>query len=96
MCNQSCLTLCHPIDCSPPGSSVHRIPQARMLEWVAMSSSRGSFLTQGSNLQLLHWQVSSLPLSHLGSTEIEQGLLMAFLDPGVSEVSKRDSSAEES
>ena len=35
-------TLCDPIDHSPPGSSVHRILQARMLEWVAMSSSRGS------------------------------------------------------
>ena len=37
---QSCLTLCDPVDCSPPGSSVHRILQARVLEWVAMSSSR--------------------------------------------------------
>ena len=32
---QSCLTLCHPRDCSPPGSSVHGILQARVLEWVA-------------------------------------------------------------
>ena len=39
---QSCLTLCNPMDCSPPGSSVHGILQARILEWVAMSSSRGS------------------------------------------------------
>ena len=39
---QSCLTLCDPMDCSPPGSSVHRILQARILEWVAMPSSRGS------------------------------------------------------
>ena len=39
---QSCLTLCDPVDCSPPGSSVHGILQARRLEWVAMSSSRGS------------------------------------------------------
>ena len=39
---QSCLTLCNPIDCSPPGSSVHKIVQARILEWVAISSSRGS------------------------------------------------------
>ena len=37
---QSCLTLCHPMDCSPPGSSVHGILQARILEWVAMPSSR--------------------------------------------------------
>ena len=37
-----CLTLCDPMDCSPPGSSVPGILQARMLEWVAMASSRGS------------------------------------------------------
>ena len=36
------LTLCDPMDCGPPGSSVHGILQARTLEWVAMSSSRGS------------------------------------------------------
>ena len=39
---QSCLTLCYPVDCSPPGSSVHGIFQARVLEWVAISFSRGS------------------------------------------------------
>ena len=39
---QSCLTLCDPMDCSLPGSSVHRIFQARVLEWVAISFSRGS------------------------------------------------------
>ena len=39
---QSCPTLCDPTDCSPPGSSVHEILQARILEWVAISSSRGS------------------------------------------------------
>ena len=38
---QSCPTLCDPMDYSPPGSSVHGIFQARILEWVAMSSSRG-------------------------------------------------------
>ena len=39
---QSCLTLCNPMDCSMPGSSIHGILQARTLEWVAMLSSRGS------------------------------------------------------
>ena len=38
----SCATLCDPVDCSPPGSSVHGILQAGILEWVAMPSSRGS------------------------------------------------------
>ena len=39
---QLCLTLCNPVDCIPPGSSVHGILRARILEWVAMPSSRGS------------------------------------------------------
>ena len=39
---QSCPTLCDPMDCSPPGSSVHGIFQVRVLEWVAISFSRGS------------------------------------------------------
>ena len=39
---QLCLTLWDPVDCSPPGSSVHGILQARILEWVAISFSKGS------------------------------------------------------
>ena len=63
----SCVRLCNSVDCSPPGSPVHGISQARILGWVAMPSSRGISLTQGSNphpLHLLHWQVDSLPLNH--------------------------------
>ena len=40
---QPCLTLCYPMDCRLPGSSVHGILQTRILEWVAMPSSRGSY-----------------------------------------------------
>ena len=40
---QSCKTLCDPMDCNPPGSSVRGILQARVLEWIAMPSSRRSF-----------------------------------------------------
>ena len=40
-CILSCVWLCNPIDCSPPGSSVYGIFQARILEWVAISYSRG-------------------------------------------------------
>ena len=40
---QLCLTLCNPMDCSLPGSSVHGIFQARVLEWGAIAFSRGSF-----------------------------------------------------
>ena len=39
--SQSCPTLCYLIDCNPPSSSVHEILQAKILEWVAMPSSRG-------------------------------------------------------
>ena len=41
--DQPCLTLCNSVDCSPPGFSVHGIFQARILEWVAICYSRGSF-----------------------------------------------------
>ena len=44
---------CNPVDCSPPGSSVHGILQARTLEWVAMPFFRGIFTTKGSNPHLL-------------------------------------------
>ena len=56
---------CNPVDCSPLGSSVHGLLQARILEWVTISFPRVS--SQGSNLHLLHWQADFLPLSHLGS-----------------------------
>ena len=52
-CMLSRLSLCNPKNYSLLGSSVHRIFQARMLEWVAISYSRGIFLTQESNLHLL-------------------------------------------
>ena len=53
-CLQQCPTLCDPEDYSPPGSSVHGILQARILEWVAMPSSRGSFqLRDGTQLSCI-------------------------------------------
>ena len=70
VCAQLYLTLCYCMDYSLSGSSVHEISQARILEWVAISSSRGISLTQEQYLRLLcllHWPVFSLPLSHLGS-----------------------------
>ena len=65
---------CDPMDCSLLGSSVHGILQARVLEWTAMPSSRGIFLTQEPNehpLCLLHWQVGSLPLLPPGKPVME-------------------------
>ena len=49
-----CLTLCDPMDCSPPGSSVHGIFQARILEWVAISSFSGPSRTRVSKPCPLH------------------------------------------
>ena len=60
---QSCLTLCDPMDCSLPGSSVHGTLQARKLEQFAISSF-GDLTTWGLNLHLLHWQANSSPLHH--------------------------------
>ena len=60
---QSCPNLCDPLDCSPPGSYVHGIFQARILEWVAISSSRESSDSgmEPMSPQSLAWQVDSLP-----------------------------------
>ena len=50
---QSCQTLCNPVDYSQPGSSVHEISQARIMEWVAISYSRG--LSQPRDLTRVSW-----------------------------------------
>ena len=52
------------MDCSPPGSSVHEILQARILEWVAISFSKGIFSTQGLNVHLLHFRQIRYHLNH--------------------------------
>ena len=62
---QSCPTLCDPTDCSLPVSSVHGILQARILERIAIPSSKGSSGLRDQTqclLCLLHWQLGSLPL----------------------------------
>ena len=74
---QSCPTLCDPMDCNLPGSSVHGILQARILEWIAICSSRGSswlrdwtqvsciagrFFTVWATREALHPAVFHLPL----------------------------------
>ena len=70
-CVQSYPTLCNPMDCRPPGSSVHRIFQARILGWVAISFSRRSSWTCVSLVScigrwiLCHW-ATSLSLSCIG------------------------------
>ena len=57
---QSCPTLRDPVDCSLPGSSVHGILQARILEWGCYFLLQGLFPTPGSNPHPLYWQASCL------------------------------------
>ena len=71
---KSCLTICEPMDCSVPGSSVRGISQARIQEWVGCHFFlQGIFPTQGLNSHLLHWQADSLTLNHLGSLSKAEG-----------------------
>ena len=62
---QYCLTLCDLMDCSPPGSSVHGILQARILEWVAIPFSRG-LPGPGNEPGSPALQADSLPSEPLG------------------------------
>ena len=65
---QPCLTLYDPMDCSPAGSSVHGILQARILQWVAMCSSRGSSRPRDRTHVSPALQTDSLLLRHQRST----------------------------
>ena len=67
MCAKLCLTLCDPMDCSPPGSSVHGIFLGKNTGDGDHFLLQGIFLTQESNPCLLYWQSGSLPLSYQGS-----------------------------
>ena len=69
---QLCPTLCDPMDCSLPGSSVHGIFQGIVLEWTAISFSRGIFPTQGSNPGLPHCRQMLYCLSHRKGTCIKR------------------------
>ena len=75
---QSCLTLCDPMDCSLPGSSVHGILPSKNTEVDCHALLQGIFPTQGLNLGLLcllHWHLGSLPLAPPGK------LLELYLTP---------------
>ena len=61
---QTCPTLCDPVDCSPPGSSVHGDSPGMNTGVGCHDLLQGIFPTQGTNPGLLRWQAYSLPLSH--------------------------------
>ena len=67
---QSCLTLCNPMNCNPPGFSVLGFFQARILEWVAMPSFRGSSQPRDQTPVLLHCSQILYHLSHQGSPRV--------------------------
>ena len=81
---QSCLTLCDPMGCSPPGSSVHGILQTRILEWVAIPFSRGSSQTR-DRIQVpcitgrffTIWIMREAPI-FIGRTDAEAGALILW------------------
>ena len=90
---QSCLTRSDPMDCSLPGSSIHGIFQARVLEWGAIAFSmrilewcysllQGIFPTQRSNLGLLHCRLIFYCLSHLRSPSSRHELSTSYYCQG--------------
>ena len=73
---QLCLTLCDPIDYSPPGSSVHKDFQARILEWVAIPFSRGS--SQSRHRTWIALQADFLQSEPLGKLHGNPLLILAW------------------
>ena len=89
---QSCPTLSNPIDCNPPGSSVHGIFQARILDWVAISSSRGSSWRRDwtcfsciDRWILLYWATQEAPIHIIWPISI--GELLYKLKPNLDKIS---------
>ena len=74
MLSHSAVFLCDPVDCSPPGSSVHGIFPGKDIGVRCHSLLQGIFPTQGLNprlLPLLHWQLDSSPLSHPATSSVQ-------------------------
>ena len=76
---QSCPTLCDPMDCSPPGSSVHGDSLSKDTGVGCHALFQGNFLTQGSNPGLLHCREILYCLSHQGSPDHQGGFSICFL-----------------
>ena len=80
---QSCLTLCDPMDCGPPGSSVHGILQARIPEWVAIPFSRRSSQPR-IEPRFPTLQLDSLPAEPPGKLEwVAYPFSRGSSDPGI-------------
>ena len=83
---QSCPTLWDPVDCSLPGFSIHGIFQARVLEWVAISFSRGSSQPRDTNPGLLHCRQTLYPLSQENGLNKWTVLAILYVEIGASQV----------
>ena len=71
MCTQLCLTPCAPMDCSPPGSSIHETFQARISEWVAISSRGSSWLRDRTSVSWVS-HISRQILYHKATWEAQR------------------------
>ena len=80
--SQFFLTVCNPMDCSPPGSSVLRILQVRLLKWVIFSSP-GDFPSSGTNLGLLHCKQFIYHLSHQESPTYSKFTIVYYDNNGL-------------
>ena len=80
---KSCPTPCEPTDYSPPGSSVHRISQAVILKWVAISFSRESSPPRNRTHVSCTGQVDSLPQSRCGSPTAQLPCSLTRLPPDI-------------
>ena len=67
----ACLALCNPLDCSPPGSSVHGDSPGKNPGVGCHALLQGTFLMEGLNPRLLNWQVKFLPLAPPGKPSVE-------------------------
>ena len=77
---ESCPTLCNPVDCSPPRSSVHGIFQARVLEWVSISFSRGSSQPRDRTQVSCIVSKTLYCLSHQGRVLLSKSLIQFSID----------------
>ena len=85
---QSCPTLCDPMDCNPPGSSVHGIIQATILEWVAISYFRGPFQPRDGNCFSCISCIDRQILYHCATWEAQPYIYMYPFSPRASMVAQ--------
>ena len=76
---QSCLTLCDPMDSSPPASSVHRIPQARILQWVAIFFSKDKYTGKQFHTHICTSWENCWPIAISSITNFTITILMPLL-----------------